>query len=56
MLALMTEMKLSSSRRNGASGLPGIPTGTQCGRIEVDNCGNVLDNVAARFTEMTVRI
>jgi hypothetical protein len=54
MLALMTEMKLSSSSRNGASGVPGLPTGTKGGRIEVDNCGNVLDNVAARFT--TVRI
>ena len=55
-LALMTEMKLSSSRRNGANGVPGVPTVTDCGQIEVDISGNVLDNVTARFTAKPVRI
>jgi hypothetical protein len=55
-LALMTEIKLSSSSRNGANGAPGVPTGTECGQIEVDSSGNTLDNVAARFTAKPVRI
>jgi hypothetical protein len=55
-LALMTEMKLSSSSRNGANGVPGAPTVTDCGQIEVDVSGNVLDNVTARFTAKPVRI
>jgi hypothetical protein len=28
----------------------------ECGLIEVDNSGNVLDNVTARFTAKPVRI
>jgi hypothetical protein len=36
--------------------MPGAPTGTESGRIEVDNSGNVLDNVTARFTAKPVRI
>jgi hypothetical protein len=55
-LALMTEMKLSSSSRNGANSAPGAPTGGECGQIEVDNSGNLLDNVTARFTAKPVRI
>jgi hypothetical protein len=55
-LALMTEMKLSSSSRNGANGVPGAPTGTECGQIEVDNSGNTLDTVTGRFTAKPVRI
>jgi hypothetical protein len=55
-LALMTEMKLISSSRNGASGVPGIPAATLCGRIKVDNSGNLLDNVTARFIAKPVRI
>jgi hypothetical protein len=56
MLALMTGMKLSSSSRNGANRVPGVPAGTQFGWIEVDNSANVLDNVATRFTAKPVRI
>jgi hypothetical protein len=55
-LALMTEMKLISSSRNGANGVPGALTITDCGQIEVDISGNVLDNVTARFTAKPVRI
>jgi hypothetical protein len=55
-LALMTEMKLSSSSRNGANGVPGAPTVTDCGQIEVDVSENMLDNVATRFTANPVRI
>jgi hypothetical protein len=55
-LALMTEMKLSSSRRKRASGRPGTPGGTGDGQIEVDNSENALDTVAARFTAKPVRI
>jgi hypothetical protein len=45
MLALMTKTKPSSSRRMRASG-----------QIEVDNSGNAVDNVTARFTAKPVRI
>jgi hypothetical protein len=55
-LALMTEVKLSSSSRNGANGVRFIPIGTERGQIEVDNSGNVLDNVTARYTAKPVRI
>jgi hypothetical protein len=55
-LALMTETKLSSSRRNGANGGPDVPAVTDWGQIEVDISGNTLDNVAARFTAKPVRI
>jgi hypothetical protein len=33
-----------------------VPSGMECGLIEVDNSGNTLDNVAARFTAKPVRI
>jgi hypothetical protein len=55
-LALMTEMKLSSSRRKRASGRPGAPGGNADGQIEVDDGVNTLDTVAARFTAKPVRI
>jgi hypothetical protein len=55
-LALMTGMKLISSSRNGANGVPGVRTVTSRGQIEVDISGNVLDNVTARFTAKPVRI
>jgi hypothetical protein len=55
-LALMTEMKLSSSSRIGANGVLSVPLGMERGLIEVDNSGNTLDNVAARFTAKPVRI
>jgi len=44
-LALMTEVKFNSSRRQRASG-----------QIEVDDRENMLDNVAAGFTAKPVRI
>jgi hypothetical protein len=57
-LALMTKMKLSSSRRSRASDhreqIPG--TGFSAGQIEDDISENTLDNVAASYTAKPVRI
>jgi len=66
-LALMTKMKLSSSRRSRASGHRVHPAGSdrveqipgtrfRAAQIEDDISENTLDNVAARFTANPVRI
>jgi hypothetical protein len=66
-LALMTKMKLSSSRRSRASDHRVHPTGSgrvkqilgtrfSAAQIEDSISENALDNVAARFTANPVRI